>query len=461
MNKMDYNQLAELLFPEIEKTPNFWEEKYPLRELPAKAEVTRYAPSPTGFVHFGALYTSLINVLMARKTQGVVFLRIEDTDKKRELEGAVNDIVQTLKSFDLNFDEGVNGQGEYGPYVQSERMEIYKTFAKELVRQGKAYPCFCSETDLEQMRTNQEKSKQRFGYYGEFAQCRSLSFEQIKGNIQNKKKFVLRFKSPYTVQDRIKTFDLIRGEREIPQNENDVIILKSNGLPPYNFAHIVDDHLMRTTLVVRGDEWLASLVEHLQLFEALGWTPPKYAHIAPIQKIDENENRRKLSKRKDPEANVQYFAERGYPAQAVKDYLMTLANSDFEDWRLANPKASILDFPFDITKMNTSGALFDLAKLDDISKNYISLLSAKEVYDFFKEWAEIYNPNLLDSLNQNKDYWIAILDMDREIAKPRKDLSYWSEIEPTYRYMFEDGFDERVGFPAQFEAKDKIGRAHV
>jgi len=459
---MDNEKLANLLFPNIDKTPDYWEQKYPVRNLPLGAEVTRYAPSPTGFVHFGALFASLVNSLVAKYSNGVFFLRIEDTDKKREVKSGVEAIINTLSAFDINFNEGAGQGGAYGPYIQSERVEIYQTYAKELVRQGKAYPCFCSEDELESMRAEQERNKLNYGYYGEFAKCRNLTYEQIEEKIKAGNSFVLRFKCPYTAEDRVDTFDLIRGERNIPQNENDVIILKSDGIPPYNFAHVIDDHLMRTTEVIRGDEWLPSFAEHLQLFEALGFKPPKYAHISPIQKLDENGNRRKLSKRKDPEANMDYFAEKGYPVGAIKDYIMTLINSDFENWRLQNPKGNIIDFHFDIKKMNVSGSLFDIVKLTDISKNYISHLTAEEVYELAIIWAEKYDAVLFESLRNNKSYWLNILNIDREISKPRKDLSCWSEIEPTYSYMFNDDFNVEIIilelFKQKFEFSEKFAQ---
>ncbi len=451
---MDYNKLADLLFPEVDKTPDYWENKYKDRKLPQGAEVTRYAPSPTGFVHFGALFATLVNKLTAKKTNGVVFLRIEDTDKKREVDGGVSGIVNTLKSFDIDFDEGATFGGEYGPYIQSEREEIYKTYAKELVRQGKAYPCFCSEQDLNEMRETQEKNKENSGYYGKYAKCRNLTFEEVEQKIKNGEKFALRFKCPYGENDKVEINDLIRGTRIIPQNINDVVIVKSNGLPPYNLAHVIDDHLMKTTVVIRGDEWFPSLSEHLQLFEAFGFTPPKYAHISPIQKLDENGNRRKLSKRKDPEANMDFFAENGYPIGAVKDYLMTLINSDFEDWRANNPTASIYDFDFSLNKMSASGSLFDIVKLTDISKNYISHLTNTEVYALALEWAEKYDQKLFESLNNNKEYWHGILNIDRDQPKPRKDISHFKEIYNIYEYMFDENFDGNVVFPEKFQKED-------
>ncbi len=451
---MDYEKLANLLFPKVDKTPEFWEQKYPSRNLPKGAEVTRYAPSPTGFVHFGALFTSLVNCLQAKKTDGVFFLRIEDTDKKREIENGTKIITKTLSDFDIKFDEGETFGGNYGPYTQSEREEIYKTFAKKMVQEGKAYPCFCSTEELDEIRAKQEQNKEDIGYYGKYAKCRNLSFEEIEKNIKQGKTFVLRFKCPYTNQDKVTTYDVIRGERLIPQNQNDVVILKSNGLPPYNFAHVVDDHLMHTTFVIRADEWLPSLSEHLQLFEALGFTAPKYAHISPIQKFDENGNRRKLSKRKDPESDMRYFAEQGFPNGAVKDYIMTLINSDFEEWRAKNPTSSILDFDFDIKKMSASGSLFDIVKLTDISKNFVSHLTNKQVYDLALDWAKEFDKSFFASLTEQKEYWLAILNIDREIAKPRKDISHMAEIKEIYSYMFEENFDGNVSFPENFKKQD-------
>lgn len=451
---MDYNKLADILFPEIDKTPDYWENKYKKRNLKNGEEVTRYAPSPTGFVHFGALFSSLVDCLLAKKTNGVVYLRIEDTDKKREVEGGVQGIVKTLNSFDINFQEGPGFGGDYGPYIQSEREEIYKTYAKDLVKKGKAYPCFCSEEDLADMRALQEKNKENLGYYGKYAKCRNLTLEEIEQKIKSGQKFVLRFKCPYKAEDKIEINDLIRGKRTIPQNINDAVIIKSNGLPPYNLAHAIDDHLMGTTTVIRGDEWFPSLSEHLELFEALGFTPPRYAHISPIQKLDENGNRRKLSKRKDPEANMDYFAENGYPVGAVQDYLMTLINSDFEDWRAKNIGASIFDFDFSLQKMSASGSLFDIIKLTDISKNYISHLKNTEVYEMALSWAKTYDQKLFKSLTENKNYWLGILNIDRDIPKPRKDISHWKEIYDIYSYMFDENFDGKVVFPEKFSKED-------
>lgn len=451
---MDNEKLANLLFPQIDKTPEYWENKYSQRKLKDGAEVTRFAPSPTGFVHFGALYTALINKKIASESSGVCFLRIEDTDKKREVENGSNFLINGLQNFGLEFDESPVAGGDYAPYVQSERKEIYLTYAKELVRKGLAYPCFCSHEELDAIRQSQEQNKVNTGYYGKYAKCRNLTYEEIEQNIKEGKSFVLRFKCPYTAEQKIKTYDYVRGEREIPQNENDAVIIKSNGLPPYNLAHVVDDHLMHTTFVIRGDEWLSSLSEHLQLFEAFGFKPPKYAHISPIQKL-ENGNRRKISKRKDPEADVAYFFKKGYPVQSLTEYLMTLANSNFETWRLQNPTANINEFKFSISNVSPSGSLFDILKLNDISKNVISKFTATEVYNLCYKWALKYNPDLSALLSNNKEYCIKMFNIDREIAKPRKDISHWEEILPTYSYMFDEFYDaKKIVFPEQFNKQD-------
>lgn len=451
---MDYEKLAELLYPQINKTPDYWEQKYPKRNLKEGAEVTRYAPSPTGYVHFGALFTALINKKVASESSGIYFLRIEDTDKKREVENGANFIINGLKAFDLTFDESVVAGGEYGPYIQSERIEIYQTYAKDLVRKGLAYPCFCSHEEIDAIRSEQEKNKINMGYYGKYAKCRNLSYEEIESNIKQGKSFVLRFKCPYTAEQKVKTYDYVRGEREIPQNENDAVIIKSNGLPPYNFAHAIDDHLMGTTFVIRGDEWLPSLAEHLQLFEALGFKAPKYAHISPIQKLD-NGNRRKISKRKDPEADVEFFYKKGYPIESLTEYLLTLANSNFETWRLQNPKADVNEFKFSIKNLSPSGSLFDIVKLNDISKNVISNFTAKQVFDNCLTWAEKYDEKFAGLLKENKDYCINLFNIDREIAKPRKDISHWEEVLPIYSYMFDEFYNAgEVVFPEQFNKED-------
>lgn len=452
---MDNQKLADLLYPNA-RPIKYWFERYPERKLPAGAQVTRFAPSPTGFLHIGGVYMAMLSSTIAKQTKGLCMLRIEDTDQNREVKGGIDAIINGIGAFGVHFDEGKLSLkeeiGYYGPYVQSKRTDIYRSFAREMVLRGKAYPCFCTAQDLNNMRAEQEQNKQNPGYYGKYAKCRDLTYEQIEQNIHNGKSWVLRFKCPYTIEDKMQTHDFVRGDRLIPCNYNDVVIMKSDGTPPYNFAHVVDDTLMHTTLVVRGDEWLSSLTEHLQLFEALGLNPPAYAHTSTIQKIDLlTGERRKISKRKDPEANVEFFVRLGYPVKAVFDYLMTLANSNFEDWRNANPIAPIDDFVFDISKINTSGALFDIVKLNDVSKNTISTMSAKQVYDLAYEWALKYDTELQSIMERAPKYYAAILNIDRDIPKPRKDISHWAELKSLYNYMFDDSFDPKsVVFPDKF-----------
>ena len=380
---MDYKDLANLIFPNA-KDISYYEEKYPARNLPEGAVVSRFAPSPTGFVHVGGLYQALVAKEMTKKTNGVFFLRVEDTDQKREVENGVSGIVNSLKDFDILPDEGMISEteekGNYGPYKQSERKDIYQTFAKYLLEQGKAYLCFCTPEDLDVIRKKQEGAKVRTGYYGVWAKCRNLTVEETVEKIKNGEPYIIRFKSPGREDRKIKHHDLIKGNVEFTENDQDIVIIKADGLPTYHFAHAVDDHLMRTTLVIRSDEWLSSVPLHLQLFYELGFRPPKYAHISPIMKND-NGNKRKLSKRKDPEAAVSYYKEEGIPVEAVKEYLLNIANSTFENWRRANPDKSLDEFDFQLNKMSVSGALFDMVKLLDIGKNVISRMTADEVYE--------------------------------------------------------------------------------
>ena len=451
---MDYQALADLLYPDVQHTPEYWEQKYPPRVLAEGAEVTRFAPSPTGFLHLGGIMTCLVDSVIALKTNGIFYLRIEDTDGKRLVENSIETIIKGFQRFNLNLDEGrisqTEDKGSYGPYMQSERVEIYKTFAKMLVQKGLAYPCFCSAEALAEMRAYQEKNKLPIGYYGEFAKCRDLTLSQIEEKINQGQSFVLRFRCPYNQGDMMDTEDLIRGNRTIPANFNDVIIMKSNGVPPYNFAHAIDDHLMRTTLVVRGDEWLPSFSEHLQIFEALGFQPPRYMHISPLQIIDENTHeRRKLSKRKDPEADVEYFAKLGYPVQSIIEYLMVLINSNFEDWRNVNPDKMIREFDFQISKMSESGSLFDIVKMSDVSKNVIGRMSAQKVYELLLIWAERNDQEFAEVLKKCKDYYIDILNIDRDIPKPRKDIARWSEVRDMYDYMFDYGYMPDKGYNAK------------
>ena len=381
---MNFDELADLLFPSIDKTPEYYEEKYPPRQLKEGARVTRFAPSPTGYLHFGNLYTCFASYLTAKNTGGVFFVRVEDTDQKRKVDGAVDAMLKGLEVYGVKADEGVIGEGneigDYGPYYQSARKEIYQTYAKSLVRQGLAYPCFCTAEEIDEIRRQQDNDDIK-GYWGKYAKCRNLSFEQIKQNIENGMPWTLRLKSPGDIEKKCYFDDMIKGKIEMPENVIDVVLLKTDGIPTYHFAHAIDDHLMRTTHVTRGDEWIASVPLHLQLFKVLGFKPVKYAHVAPIMK-EENGGKRKLSKRKDPEAAVSYYSEVGYPAASVNEYMMTILNSNFEDWRRANQNASIYDFPFNLKKMSASGALFDFVKLTDISKNVISKMSAEEVFEY-------------------------------------------------------------------------------
>ena len=436
---MDYKDLANLIFPNA-KDISYYEEKYPARNLPEGAVVSRFAPSPTGFVHIGGLYQALVAKEMTKKTDGVFFLRVEDTDQKREVENGVTGIVNSLKDFDILPDEGMTSEteekGNYGPYKQSERKDIYQAFAKYLLEQGKAYPCFCTPEDLDAIRKKQEGAKVRTGYYGVWAKCRNLTVEEAAEKIKNGENYIIRFKSPGREDRKIKHHDMIKGNVEFPENDQDIVIIKADGLPTYHFAHAVDDHLMRTTLVIRSDEWLSSVPLHLQLFYELGFRPPKYAHISPIMKND-NGNKRKLSKRKDPEAAVSYYKEEGIPVTAVKEYLLNIANSTFENWRRANPDKSLDEFDFQLNKMSVSGALFDMIKLLDIGKNVISRMTADEVYENALNWAKQYDKELVQIL-ENKDYALKVFGIERGNKKPRKDLSKWSDVKENIIYMYEE-----------------------
>ncbi len=451
---MDYKDLANLIFPNA-KDISYYEEKYPARNLPEGAVVSRFAPSPTGFVHIGGLYQALVAKEMTKKTNGVFFLRVEDTDQKREVENGVTGIVKSLIDFDILPDEGMvtetEEKGSYGPYKQSERKDIYQAYAKYLLEQGKAYPCFCTPEDLDTIRKKQECAKVRTGYYGVWAKCRNLTVEEAAEKIKNGENYIIRFKSPGREDRKIKHHDLIKGNVEFPENDQDIVIIKADGLPTYHFAHAVDDHLMRTTLVIRSDEWLSSVPLHLQLFYELGFRPPKYAHISPIMKND-NGNKRKLSKRKDPEAAVSYYKEEGIPVEAVKEYLLNIANSTFENWRRANPDKSLDEFDFQLNKMSVSGALFDMVKLLDIGKNVISRMSAQEVYENALNWANEYDKELVQIL-ENKDYALKVFGIERENKKPRKDLSKWSDVKENIIYMYEEpsnyDFDKILGEDAK------------
>lgn len=436
---MDYNELAQLLFPDVEKTPDYYESLYPQRELPEGAKVTRFAPSPTGFVHFGGMYPVLVGERLAHQSGGVFYLRIEDTDSKREVEGAEFDLINVFQKFGINFDESIVKEGKYGPYRQSERREIYRTYAKELVKNGKAYPCFCTEEDMQQLREKQEAAKVTPGYYGEYVKCRELTLEQVKEKLDAGLPYVLRFRSEGSPDNKIKFTDLVKGAIEVTENHIDHVLLKSDGMPTYHMAHAVDDHLMRTTHVVRGEEWLSSLPYHIQLFSALGFKLPKYLHISQLMR-KEGDAKKKLSKR-DKGAGMSYYLSEGYPAESFIEYIMTLLNSNFEDWRRANPDADINDFPFSIKKMSASGSLFDLVKLGDVSKNVVSRMTADKVYDKLTEWAKEFDEEYYKVISRSPEFTKSILQIGRGGNKPRKDLETWKDSKSYMGFFFPEYFE--------------------
>lgn len=438
---MEYKDLADLIFPNA-RPIEYYEEKYPDRNLIEGAEVTRFAPSPTGFVHIGGLFGALIDLEVARQSKGVFILRIEDTDQKREIENGANQIVEALHEFEIIPDEGALGEdsekGNYGPYKQSKRKDIYQSYAKKLLSEGKAYPCFESPEELDEMRKKQEAAGVRPGYYGVWAKYRELTVEEAAQKIKNGEKFIVRLKSMGSEEKKIKHHDVIKGNMVFPENDQDAVIIKADGLPTYHFAHAIDDHLMRVTLVVRGDEWLSSLPLHLELFKTLGFKPPRYAHTAAILKEEEGK-KRKISKRKDPEAAVSYYAEIGMPNEAVKEYLLNIANSNFEMWRKQNKNKKIEEFEFDIKRMSVSGALFDMVKLLDIGKNVISKYTAEEVYNESKNWAKKHDNKLLELL-EDKEYSIKVLNIERGKEKPRRDIAKWSDVRNCIEYMYDNKF---------------------
>lgn len=442
---MDYKKLADLLFPDITNTPDYYEEKFPYRKLPSKAEVTRMAPSPTGFIHLGNLYSALADERIAHKNGGVFYLRIEDTDEKRKVDGAVETIINALKYFNIEFDEGAgfdsnDTQNAYGPYFQRQRVDIYHTYAKSLVERGLAYPCFCDEEQLESVRQKQEADKVLTGYYGKYAVCRNLSYEQIEENINAGKQYVLRLRSQGSPDKEITFTDSIKGDIKLPENIHDIVLLKKDGIPTYHFAHAIDDHLMRTTMVIRGGEWLASAPIHYELFNVLGFKMPKYAHTAHLMKFDEETGgKRKLSKRKDPELSLDYYRKDGYHPYCMKVYLMTLLNSNFEEWHEKFPDKDINEFPFSVDKMNQSGALFDKDKLHNICKNELSKLSENEVYDFLYDWACENEPEKKEIWFKDKEKMLAILRLYMGVGmkRRRKDLVFAKQIFEMISYFFD------------------------
>lgn len=453
----NYEKLADLLLPDVDKAPADYEALYPPRDLKEGARVTRIAPSPTGYLHLGVLFTAMCNKRVAATTGGVFYLRIEDTDKKREVEGGIADIVGGLNRFGVTIDEGFvaagREEGNYGPYQQSRRGGIYRCFAKELIKKGLAYPCFCTESELTAVREEQEAKKIRTGYHGEWARCRDISYGEAERRIEAGEKFVVRLKSPGSEDNRVAFDDGIKGKIELPENDEDFVLLKSDGIPTYHFAHAVDDHLMRTTHVIRGDEWISSTPKHLQLFKLLGWKPPKYAHVAPIMK-EEDGGRRKLSKRKDPEAAVRYYAEAGYPPESVIEYLMTVASSEFEDWRRANKTTPLDAFKFNLKKMSVSGALFDLDKLRDVSKNVISQMDGETVTGRILEWAGEYDPDFHALLARDPAYTKALFSIDRDCPKPRKDIAKWDEAKAYAAYFFDELFVPCCELPENLRPAD-------
>ena len=453
----DYNALAELLLPNIDKTPEYYENLYPARNLPEGARVVRVAPSPTGYLHLGTLFAGLVNRITATSSGGVFFTRIEDTDKKREIEGGIENIIDGFARFGITVDEGFYSgrqeKGDYGPYQQSRRAEIYQTYVKDLIKKGYAYPCFCTAEELEAVREKQEAQKIRTGYHGEWAKHRNITFEEAKALIDEGKPFVIRLKSPGNEENKVVFEDGIKGKIEMPENDEDFVLLKSDGIPTYHFAHAIDDHLMHTTHVMRGDEWISSVPKHIQLFKLLGFKVPKFAHISPIMKLD-NGAKRKISKRKDPEAAVHFFAEQGFPSENVIEYLMTIAASDYEDWRRCNPTASYKDFKFNLKKMSVSGALFDEVKLLDVSKNRICLLSSQQVYDYVTEWAKEFDPEFYEILVKNPEYTKAVFAIDRDVPKHRKDIAKWNEVKEYFSYMFNELYVPCFELPENIQKAD-------
>ena len=454
---MDYKKLAELLFPNITKTIDYYEnEVYPKRDLPEGAKVTRLAPSPTGFIHLGNLYGAFVDERLAHQSGGVFMLRIEDTDEKRKVEGSVELIISSLKHFGLKFDEGagIDGEkGKYGPYFQSQRAEIYQCFVKHLVEIGRAYPCFCTEEELEELRKAQIAENVTTGYYGKWARDRNLTLEEVQERLNNNEEFVIRFRSEGTGEKNFDIDDAIRGKLTMPENFQDIVILKTNGIPTYHFAHVVDDHLMRVTHVVRGEEWLSTLPIHYELFKTLGWELPVYCHTAHLMKLD-NGTKRKLSKRKDPELGLSYYMELGYHPEAVREYLLTILNSNYEEWRMANPSSSIDEFEFTLEKMSTSGALFDLDKLNNISKDVLLKIPAEEIYDFFLNWANEYKKDVAKLLSSHKEQVIKLLDVGREGNKPRKDLVYCEQILEFISYYFDECFEIVDSYPENINEEE-------
>ena len=444
---MNNKDLANLIFPNIDKTVEDYEKMYPERNLNSNQKVTRFAPSPTGYMHIGGVYQALIDFMLAKNSDGIFYLRNEDTDSTREVNDATKLIMKTLKEYEILPDEYEYENeivGNYGPYVQSERKEIYHAFIKRLIEIGRAYPCFCKKEELDSMRKRQEERKKRTGYYGVYAKCKKLSVEEQIERIKNGEPYVIRFRSKGNFDNKIPFVDLGKGKLSLSENDIDDVIMKSdNMLPTYHFAHVVDDHLMRTTHVVRGEEWLPSVTKHIEMFESFGFKAPTYIHTPLLIKKDGN-NVRKISKRKDPEASMSYYDQEGYPKLAVIESLMTIINSNYEEWHTANPDKKYTDFIYNPDKMSSSGALYDLMKLDDISKNMISKMTKEEVYKESYEWASKYSQSLKDIIDKDVEYYKGILNIEREQKNPRKDIAKYSDIESLIWYMYDELFNPDV-----------------
>jgi len=442
---MTNKELADLMYPNITETIEDYEIKYPKRNLPEGAVVSRYAPSPTGFVHMGNMLSCFIENKLPEQTNGVFYLRIEDTDQKREIENGIDNIVNAIKVLGLNYNEGVisNGvqKGAYGPYIQSERKGIYDVFAKYMIENDMAYPCFCTEEDLTDIRNHQQSNKFRIGYYGKFAKCRNLTNEERAEKIKAGIPYTVRLKSLGDYDKKIKVKDLVKGEVVFPENDQDIVLIKSNGIPVYHFAHLVDDHLMRTTHVLRGEDWLSSVPVHLELFKRFNFEPPKYAHLGLVMIVDENGTKRKISKRKDQDFSISSFEKQGFPSVALQEYLMTIANTNFEGWRQANQNESLDKFEFSFSKVG-SNPLFDMSKLINISKNCISKMTAEELYNNLTEWSQKYDSEFYNLIKEKEEYTKQVLNIEREQKKPRKDFSCYSDIKNKVWYMFDEYFNE-------------------
>lgn len=458
---MTNKELANLMYPNVKETIEDYEKKYPKRNLPEGAVVSRYAPSPTGFVHMGNMLSCFIENKLPKQTDGVFYLRIEDTDQKREIENGISNIVNAIKTIGLKYNEGVISEteqkGEYGPYIQSERRHIYDAFAKHMIENDLAYPCFCQEEDLESIRVMQQKRKDRIGYYGKYAKCRSLTNAERAEKIKSGIPYTIRLKSTGSYDKKVSITDLVKGKVIFPENDLDIILIKSNGIPVYHFAHVVDDHLMHTTHVLRGEDWLSSIPVHIELFSKFGFELPKYAHLGLVMIVDKNGSKRKISKRKDLDYSISNFEKMGFPEIALQEYLMTIANTDFEGWRQSNPDKGLDEFKFSFSKVG-SNPLFDMAKLINISKNCISKMTANDLYLKLLNWSKKYDLEFYDILNNNKKYAVSVLNIERYQKKPRKDYESWSSIKKNIWYMYDEYFKDITYDYQKITSKEEISK---